>query len=213
MEEKAALQGARESGKGNVLFIEGSADELCLELESVHSVVMGNAIHLIFNLDKLLQSVHRMLRSGGLFAFNSVLFVGTYVEGTELVYTEWLKVALAVLHHKNQELKRSGKPSIPRERGKSGRAFDKNWITPEQWGDKLRQNGFELVQTYKRPVKITQRGLFPVRAYSGLAELLMSGYPVETASECLQEGAVRAFKNLGIVEILRYWLEVTAIKQ
>jgi len=54
---------------------------------------------------------------------------------------------------------------------------------------------------------------FPeVGAYCGLAEVLMSGYPVDIASECLQEAAGRAFNNLGLTEVDRYWLEVTATK-
>jgi hypothetical protein len=40
----------------------------------------------------------------------------------------------------------------------------------------------------------------------------MSGYPVDIASECLQEAAGRAFNNLGLTEVDRYWLEVTATK-
>ena len=54
--------------------------------------------------------------------------------------------------------------------------------------------------------------LLLVGAYGGLAEVLMSGYPVEIASECLQEAAGRAFRNAGIKEVERYWLEVTAVK-
>jgi hypothetical protein len=86
-------------------------------------------------------------------------------------------------------------------------------MTPEQWEEELRQNGFDVIQNYKRLVTISQRGLETVGAYSGLAEVLMSGYPVEIASECLQEAAGRTFKNLGITEIPRYWLEITAVKQ
>jgi hypothetical protein len=162
--------------------------------------------------NKFLQGVRRVLRPQGVFAFNCAFFVKTFPEGTEHVYTEWLKQALAVLHDKDAQLRQAGKPGIPRQRGTVGRAFSKRWMTPEQWGEELEQNGFERVKTYKRSVTITQRGLETVGAYSGLAEVLMSGYPVEIASECLQEAAGRAFNNLGIEEIPRNWLEVTAIK-
>jgi ubiquinone/menaquinone biosynthesis C-methylase UbiE len=212
VDDKAALEAAREAGKGAVMLIEGSVDELCLEPESFDLAVMGHAIHLMRDRDKFLSGVNRVLRPGGLFAFNSSFFVKTFPEGTEHVYTEWLKEALAVLQSKNEELRRAGKPGIPRQRGKVGRAFSNRWMTPEQWEEELRQNGFEVVQTYKRSVTISQRGLETVGAYSGLAEVLMSGYPVEIASECLQEAAGRAFRNLGITEIPRYWLEITARK-
>lgn len=201
------------SEKGGVVFLEGSADDLSLNPETFDLVLMGNAIHLMPDQDKFLRGVNQVLHKGGIFAFNSVFFVGTYAEGTEQIYTEWLKEALAVLHSKNEESRSLGQPGIPRQRGKGGRAFDKEWRTPEQWGELLRQNGFKVVETYKRSVAIAQRGLETVGAYSGLAEVLMSGYPVEIASECLQEGAIRVFKNLGITEIPRYWLEIAAIKQ
>jgi ubiquinone/menaquinone biosynthesis C-methylase UbiE len=213
VDDKAALKAARDSGKGAVVLLEGSADDLDLESESFDLAMMGNAIHMMRDRAKFLQEVHRVLRFGGIFAFNSAFFVKTFPEGTEHVYTEWLKEALAVLHTKDEELRKAGKPGISRKRGTAGRAFSKRWMTPEQWGEELRQNGFEVVKTYKRSVMITQRGLETVGAYSGLAEVLMSGYPVEIASECLQEAAGRAFKNLGIVEIPRNWLEITAIKQ
>jgi len=42
---------------------------------------------------------------------------------------------------------------------------------------------------------------------------MLSGYPVEVASEALQEAAGRAFRNLEIKEIPRLWLEITAFKK
>ncbi len=213
VDDKAALAAAQESGKGGVMLIEGSVDELSLEPESFDLAVMGHAIHLMRDRNKFLQGVNRVLRRGGLFAFNSSFFVKTFPEGTEQVYTEWLKEALAILQSKNEELRRAGKPGITRKRGTVGRAFSNRWMTPEQWEEELRQNGFEVIQNYKRLVTISQRGLETVGAYSGLAEVLMSGYPVEIASQCLQEAAGRAFRNLGITEVPRYWLEITARKQ
>jgi ubiquinone/menaquinone biosynthesis C-methylase UbiE len=213
VDDRTALVAAQEFGKGGVMLMEGSAAELDWDAESFDLVMMGNAIHLMSDRDKFLQGVNRVLRRGGLFAFNSAFFVGTFAEGTEHVYTEWLKEALAVLDSKNEELRKAGQPTIPRQRGKGGRAFSKKWMTPEQWGELLGQHGLEVVQTDKRTVIMTQRSFETVGAYSGLAEVLMSGYPVEIASECLQEAAGRAFRNLGITEIPRYWLEITAQKQ
>lgn len=213
VEDKTALEADRASGKGGIMLMEGSVEELSLEPESFDLAMMGNAIHLMRDRAKFLQGVHRVLRPRGVFAFNSAFFVKTFPEGTEHVYTEWLKEALAILHDKDEELRRAGKAGIPRKRGTVGRAFSKRWMTPEQWGEELQQNGFEVLQIYKRSVMISKRGLETVGAYSGLAEVLMSGYPVEIASECLQQAAGRAFSNLGIEEIPRNWLEVTAVKQ
>jgi hypothetical protein len=61
-------------------------------------------------------------------------------------------------------------------------------------------------------MRITREGLKLVGAYGGLAEVLMSGYPVEVASACLQEGAEAAFDAMGMTEVPRYWLEVIGVR-
>lgn len=211
--DKPSLDRAIASGKSGVLLIRGSADELPLESESADLVMMGGSIHLLPDKDKLLQGIRRVLRPGGLFVFNSSFYVGTYPEGTERFYTEWLKEALAVLEEKNDALRAAGKNTIPRQRGKGGRAFKKGWMSPPQWSELLKRQGFAVIREYQRPVMMTRESFETVGAYSGLSEVLMSGYPVEIASECLQESARRVFKNLGIEEIPRLWLEIAALKQ
>jgi hypothetical protein len=49
-------------------------------------------------------------------------------------------------------------------------------------------------------------------AYAGFAEVALSGYPVEIASEALQEAAGVTLNNLQIKEIPRLWLEIVAMK-
>jgi ubiquinone/menaquinone biosynthesis C-methylase UbiE len=212
-EDDAGLERGLESGKGAVRFMRGSADELDFDEGRFDLAMMGNAIHLMPDKDRFLAGVQRVLAPGGSFTFNSVFFVGTFAEGTEPAYTEWLKQAVEVLGEKNAALRAEGKPTIPRQRGRAGKAFDKGWLSPEQWAEALDRNGFDVGRTYKREVGITRRGLELVGAYGGLAEVLMSGYPVEVASECLQEGARRAFEVLKIEQIPRFWLEMTATKR
>ncbi|MBD2183262.1 class I SAM-dependent methyltransferase [Planktothrix sp. FACHB-1355] len=213
VDDKTSLDAVLKSGKGSVMLMQGSADELPFESESVDLVVMGGAIHLISDKHKLLSNIQRVLRFGGMFTFNTVFYVGTYPEGTEKVYTEWLKESLAVLEKKNEELRAAGKETIKRQRGKVGRAFDKGWMSPSEWGELLKIHGLVVNREYQRSVMMTKQSFETVGAYGGLSEVLMSGYPVEIASECLQEGANRAFSNLGITEIPRYWLEIVAVKQ
>jgi ubiquinone/menaquinone biosynthesis C-methylase UbiE len=206
------LENAAASGKSAILMEEGSATELPFAPETFDLAMMGNAIHLMPDKDKFLQGVNRVLVMNGLFTFNSVFFTGTFAEGTESLYTEWMKEAVKILNDKNTARLEAGEEPIARIRGKSGHAFDKGWMTPDEWVQALVRNGFSVSRVYKRPIAISQRGLELVGAYGGLAEVLMSGYPVEIASECLQEAAGRAFSNLGLREVIRYWLEVTATK-
>jgi ubiquinone/menaquinone biosynthesis C-methylase UbiE len=213
VETEAEIDAARKAGKGAVMFMEGSADALQFAPGRFELAMMGNAIHLMKDKDAFLQGVHRVLAPGGRFIFNSVFFTGTFVEGTERLYSEWMKEAVVILNEKNEALKKEGKPPIPRKRGTAGRAFDKGWLSAQEWQQTLERNGFIVERNYLRPVPISQRGLELVGAYGGLAEVLMSGYPVEVSSECLQLAAVRAFSKLGLKEVSRNWLEISAVKK
>lgn len=212
VESQEQLDAAAANDKSAYMMVEGSAMELPQADETFQLAMMGNAIHLMPNKDDFLQGVNRVLTPGGRFTFNSVFFTGTYEEGTEALWTEWMKEAVNILAEKNAARLAAGEKPISRKRGKSGHAFDKGWLSPEGWQEVLERNGFKVERVYKRNVAISQRGLELVGAYAGLAEVLMSGYPVDIASECLQEAAGRAFRNLGVTEVPRYWLEMTAVK-
>lgn len=214
--EKGRLAGSledwRTDGAGRAHFQAGSADELPLRDGEVDLVTMGNAIHLMPDKDKFLREVARVLRPGGRFIFNSVFFVGTYPAGSETLYNEWLKQSVIVLDEMNKARIAKGEPPIPRVRKTKagGRAFAKGWLSGEGWGEKLQAAGFAVDYTGVREMLISRRGLQLVGAYGGLAEVLMSGYPVDIASACLMQGADRAFDLMGVESVPRNWLEVKA---
>jgi ubiquinone/menaquinone biosynthesis C-methylase UbiE len=210
VEDLAALRAAERPGA--VYFHHGSADALPLDDGEVELVVIGNAIHLMPDKPKFLREVHRVLAPGGLFVFNSVFFSGTYPPGSEAVYAEWMKQAVMVLEELNQTREISGLPRIARVRGRGDRAFSKGWLSQQGWSDLLETAGFNVSSAGRRNVPISRRGLALVGAYGGLAEVLMSGYPVEIASHCLQQAAERALQALELDEVGRYWLEVMARK-
>lgn len=198
--------------RGGVLFVEGSADILPFEPNSFDLVMMGNSIHMLPDKDKLLSAIHLVLKPGGRFVFNSAFFIGTYPEGTEYVYTEWIKSALAYINEQDETLRQAGKPGITRKRGKVKKAFNKGWMAPDQWANLLQQHNFTVHHNNLRTMQWTQKSFETVGAYSGFAEVMMSGYPAELASQSLQEGAKKAFSACGISAIPRYWLEIAAIK-
>ena len=208
-----ALRAAAAAGTGAVHLRAASAMELPFEDAEIDLIVQGNSIHLMPDRAAFLREVARVLRPGGRFVFNSVFYVGTFVPGSEAVFSEWMKEAVLVLNRMNAERAARGEPGIPRKRGTHGRAFQKDWLSAEGWSAALAEAGIDTISAGHRPVPISQKGLQLVGAYGGLAEVLMSGYPVDIASECLQEGAVRAFENLGITEVPRNWLEITAVRR
>ncbi|MHA7875460.1 class I SAM-dependent methyltransferase [Roseivivax sp.] len=208
-----AWRAAAEAGQGGVHLRVDSAMELPFADGEIDLVVIGNAIHMMPDRPAFLAEVARVLRPGGQFVFNSVFYAGTFVEGTEMVFTEMMKEAVLAMNELNAERKTRGEPPVPRKRGTVKRAFQQTeWVSEAGWAEAVEAHGLRVTMSRQTPVAISQRGLELVGGYGGLAEVLMSGYPVDIASECMQAGVARAFANLEISEVPRNWLEVTAKK-
>jgi ubiquinone/menaquinone biosynthesis C-methylase UbiE len=201
------------SPTSKLLFLRGTADCLPFRDQSVHAVVMGNSLHNLPDQDVLLREIRRILKPNCLFAFNTSFFAGTYPPGTENLYHEWLKLALAYIKVKDEERQRQGRSGIPRKRGTSHQAFSKKWPTPEELTHLLMRNSFDVKWFCHRTIMMNQRSLETVGAYAGLARVLLSGYPIKIACEALQVAAGSAFKAIGIKEVRRLWLEVVAVKK
>lgn len=208
-----ALQAARSRGEGGILMLEGSADDLPFEPESFDLAIMGGAIHLLRDKGKLLDSVRTVLRPDGCFIFNTAYYVGAYVEGTDIFYSEWLKESLAIMEEKNEARRANGEPPFLRKRGTVSKAFDKEWMSPEQWEELLAKHGLQTIRSYERIVVMPKDGFESLVSYKGLAEVLMSGYPVEVSGECLQIAGRRTFEKMGLNDLPRRWYENTSIPQ
>jgi SAM-dependent methyltransferase len=202
-----------EGVNSQLLFLQGTADCLPLLDQSVDAVLMGNSIHNLPDQDRLLHEIHRVLKPGGLFAFNTSFFAGTFPPGTENLYHEWLKLALGYIQVKDEELRRQGLGGIRRKRGTSHQAFSKKWPSPEDFTQLLLRNSFEVKWFCHRTIMMNQRSLETVGAYAGLACVLLSGYPVPLACEALEAAAGPAFAALGLTEVRRLWLEMVATKK
>ena len=207
------LAALRAASAGSASFETGSAMDLPFEDGEIDLVVIGNAIHLMPDREAFMRGVARVLRPGGQLVFNSVFYVGTFVPGTEALYTEWMRQAVFALTALNAERALRGEPPVPRLRGKGTRAFRKDWLSADGWGALMRAAGIDPVYSADRPVPISREGLAMVGAYGGLAEVLMSGYPVEVASHCLMTAAPAAFDALGLDIVPRNWLEMRGLRR
>ena len=193
---------ARRWPEARVTYVEGSIDRLPAGAASVDVAVLGNAIHLFPDKDALIREVARVLRPGGLFACNTSFFAGTFVPGTEGFYTDWLKHALVRVRE------RGGK----RRRGGARAAFTVRWLTEDEYAAALTRHGMRVLHMTRQIVPLTQRSLEDVGAYSGLAAVLLDGYPTHLASEALVHAAAPAFTRAGTDVIPRYWLDIIAAR-
>lgn len=199
-------------GKPVMTFAVGSADVLPFPDETFDCVTICNAIHVLPDKDKLLRAIRRVLRRGGLFGFNSAFYAGTYPPGTEAHYYEWLRLAILHIQELSAERVAQGQPPIKRQRGSARKAFQNRWDSPQEWCDRLVRHGLKAEQVSERVVMLDERCFAAVGVYGGLAEVLLSGYPVDSASQALQATAKASLEAMKASAIPRNWLEIWAVK-
>lgn len=202
------LTDEQHDGKPVLVFGIGSVMELPFADQAFDCVTITNAIHLMPDRQAFLREAHRVLQPGGLFGFNSVFYHGAYPPGTERHALDWIKEAVVYLERKNASLRAQGKPTIRRVTGSSRPSLENRWQTPGQWCAMLEEAGFKPHDVHERRVNLDERCLAAIGAYGGLAEMVMSGYPVAEASEALQATAGTVLTRMGVETLPRNWLEV-----
>lgn len=181
-------------------LMESSAAVLDLPDSSVDLVTMGNAIHLIDDKPAQVREALRVLRPGGRFAFNSSFYAGTFPDGTERLYLDWVKEALGIARSLAGPPRRAGR-----------RAFSVPWLTPQEYADLTASEGMDVVHVGEVSVHLTAQNLADVGAYSGLATVLLPGYDGLVASEALVRAAAPVFERGGRASVLRRWMQVVAV--
>lgn len=207
------LTSDRVNGRPVVTFGVGSADELPFPDASFGCTTITNAIHLLPDKAKLVAAVARVLETGGVFGFNSGFYAGTFPEGTHAFYHEWVKAAAIRIQEIDARLKAEGKPGLTRKRGTTRKAFQNRWLSPQEWTDLLAEHGLEVIDLHERVLHLDGQFFASIGAYRGLAEALLSGYPIEAACEALSTTAEPSLRALNLSSVPRNWLEVWAQKR
>jgi ubiquinone/menaquinone biosynthesis C-methylase UbiE len=194
-------------------YVHASADALPLADGSVEAVVIGNAIQLVDDKDVLAREVARVLRPGGLFAFNTSFYAGSYVDGTEAFYRRWLQEALRYVESVDAEMRRHDGRGVVRKKGQARPAFSNRWLSAGEYAELLDRHGMVVRRTGERTVMLTQRCFESIGAYAGMASVLLSGYPVELACEALVAAAGPALQAAQADAIPRRWMEMVAVRR
>jgi len=175
-------------------------------------VTMCHAIHIMPDKQKVLAAITRVLKPGGFFGVNPSFYAGTYVKGTEEHFYIWLKHATLYIEQVNKKRRAEGKNRIKRTRGKSHGAFQDRWLSEAEWTDLLANAGMKVHDRNERAVTHNERCLRAIGAYAGLVEVLLSGYPLEIASEALQATAKQTLDEMDMQAVQRNYLEIWATK-
>jgi ubiquinone/menaquinone biosynthesis C-methylase UbiE len=184
----------------NVSFIQGDSADLARLGMRVDGLFFCNAIHLVPDKDEVIEQIAAALAPGGLFAFNSAFFNGTYAEGTERFYRLWTMQAMRWLRREHPEVKVS----------RDTHALAMQWLSQEEYVGLLHKHGFRVLHNE------LDEALMPLRAWQDIGrywlfiEGALPGVPIPIGADALEASAAQAFDELNINAVPRNWLQVVA---
>jgi ubiquinone/menaquinone biosynthesis C-methylase UbiE len=196
-----------------VNFVQATVENLPVATASFDLVVIGNAIQLFDNKEMVVRDVHRMLRSNGIFAFNTSFYAGTFVSGTEGFYLKWVEEAFRYVADQTRRSDQNEHRRRRRSREHSIPAFSRPWLSRGEYKELLTRNGFLIQDVAEREVLLTEHSFRSIGSYGGLASVLLSGYPTELACEALEKSVGRALAGVRMKAIPRKWIEFVMIRE
>jgi len=179
-------------------FVQGSAEWLSKLVKSADAVVFLNAIHLMPDKPQVLKEIRRVLKPGGLLAFNSTFFNGAYVEGTSGFWRRWIVRSVQVLREKGIEVKHNG------------HAAAVEWYSADQYTAALKEAGFRPTTVELLRIDMTRAALIDIGRFSLFIEGALPGVPLEEGAKALEVGLERTMSELKVESVPRHWLEVVA---
>ncbi len=195
-----ALERARRAIKSRVAeFVEGSAEWLSRLVPSADAVIFCNAIHLVPDKPKVIAEIRKVLKRGGVLAFNTTFFKGAYVEGTTGFWRRWVVRAVQALRERGLDVQHEGKATA--------RAF----LSAEEYATLCVQEGFSRPTVELVRVEMTPESLEDIGRFSLFIEGALPGVPLEQGAEALREGLGRALAETGLATVPRNWLECVAV--
>jgi ubiquinone/menaquinone biosynthesis C-methylase UbiE len=196
----SALEKARAAIKSRIAeFVEGSAEWLSRLVPSADAVIFCNAIHLVPDKAKVLGEIRKVLKRGGVLAFNTTFFNGAYVEGTTGFWRRWVVRAVQVLRERGIEVQHDG------------RAPAREFLSAEEYADLCVQQGFRRPTVELVRVQMTPESLEDIGRFSLFIEGALPGVPLEQGADALKEGLRRALEETGLSTVPRNWLECVAV--
>jgi hypothetical protein len=147
---------------------------------------------------QVLKEIRRVLKPGGLLAFNSTFFNGAYVEGTSGFWRRWIVRSVQVLREQGIEVKHEG------------HAAAMQWLTADQYTASLQEAGYRPTTVELLRVDMTRQALIDIGHFSLFIEGALPGVPLEEGARALEIGLARTMEELKMESCPRYWLEVVA---
>lgn len=182
-------------------------EELDLPENSVDVAMWGNGIHYLDEetQEKALTRIHRVLRPGGWFFFNSAFYAESRPEETLPFYRA--QIAKAVRRLKTLGVGRNSK---------EGRVEASNFLDQAHYQNLLKQTGFAVHEMKKVAARLYKSAWESISGFSQYAAGALHGYPVDVAAEVLSEAVGPSLEEHGVRDeegrlyIPRNWLSAAA---
>lgn len=196
----SALEKARAANPSpGVRFVEGSAEQVSGLVASADAVMFLNAIHLVPDKARVIAEIRRILKPGGVLAFNTTFFNGAYVEGTAGFWRRWIVRSVQVVRERGGDVQHSA------------HAVARDFLTAEQYADLCVQSGFARPTVELVRIEMTPESLEDIGRFSLFIAGALPGVPFEEGAAALKEGLRRTIEETGTRNVPRNWLECVAV--
>ncbi|MBI1884713.1 MAG: class I SAM-dependent methyltransferase [Chloroflexi bacterium] len=183
-------------------FLRGSAEEVSqLVREPVDAVFFCNAIHLVKDKVRVVQEISRILKPGGVFAFNSAFFQGAEPQETLPFYRAWMFKALRCLRQRHGLAPRREK------------AAARIGLTADEYRQILEEAGFVSPDLEIAKVDLPLQTCLALTQFEGFIQGVLPGVPLRIGWKVLQETVRQTFEELNMRVLPRNWLLAIAVKK
>ena len=199
----ALTQARHEVGASNAQYVFASADSLPFG-ETFDAAIFANALHLLDDAakDRALSEMRRVLKQGGVLAFNTTFYEGAYPEESKPFYSRWIRRSIAEVNRR-----------LP-NRSKGERAQAMEWLEASGYRDLIESHGFRVIECRERRVFLSQAAVRAISSYKVFAKgaLHATDEDAEEVSRALQATVRQTFRDLQMKRLARNWLELIAVK-
>ncbi|MGQ0550828.1 MAG: class I SAM-dependent methyltransferase [Armatimonadota bacterium] len=194
----ALVQAAQRIQSAIVGFIQGTAERLGSLVPPVDTVICCNAIHLVRDKTQVIAGISKVLRPGGVLAFNTTFFDGAYPKDTYRFYKVWVLRAMRWLHDRGHVVVRGAK------------ATARQWHSADEYRRMLEVSGFGETKLEFQEKELSCQAWEDISDFSLFIEGALPGVPLEIGAEALKVGVRQAFEDLRLQAVPRIWLQVIA---
>lgn len=201
-----ALQQARTklaAARANMVqLVQGRAEQLSqLVRERVDAVILCNAIHMMAEKDEVASEALRVLRPGGVFAFNTTFFDGAQPPETTTFYRRWMFRAIRILRDQYQTALQ-----------KSAKVESRRQLTADEYVELLKAHGFTLQEKRLETVSVPLEGWLGISQFQDFIEGALPGVTLEIGRQALQQAVTQVFEELKLQFVPRNWLSIVAAR-